>query len=263
MENLELWDALKQPPPEALKTIRGGRLSGMTDISPQWRYKALTEHFGPCGIGWKFNIVDVWNEPGPDGQVFAFAKIEFFISSGDNRWSDPIPGIGGSMLVAKEKAGLHASDEGYKMAVTDALSTATKMIGVAADIYAGLWDGSKYKDSPVQKKGVKEKSESVQRRAPGLGVATKAQYGKLYALGFQMWPDEAENEVKYRVRGIGAWFRKGEVLTKKEASNLIEDWDAAVEQYMEQKGNTPDDYGSAYPDAEPPAIEDDPHNPFD
>ena len=35
------------------------------------------------------------------------------------------------------------------MAVTDAFSTALKMIGVAADIYADKWDGSKYKDEPA------------------------------------------------------------------------------------------------------------------
>ena len=36
------------------------------------------------------------------------------------------------------------------MAVTDAFSTALKMLGVAADIYAGRWDGSKYRDTPDQ-----------------------------------------------------------------------------------------------------------------
>jgi hypothetical protein len=58
------------------------------------------------------------------------------------------------MLVEIEKEGkpeerLHTSDEGYKMAVTDALGTALKMLGVGADVYAGRWDGSKYKDEPV------------------------------------------------------------------------------------------------------------------
>lgn len=50
------------------------------------------------------------------------------------------------MLVAQESSGLHANDEGYKMAITDALGTAVKMLGVAADVYAGKWDGSKYRD---------------------------------------------------------------------------------------------------------------------
>jgi hypothetical protein len=52
--NRFIWDALAKPPKEALKTIKGGRLSGMTDVNPQWRYKAVTDVFGPCGVGWKY-----------------------------------------------------------------------------------------------------------------------------------------------------------------------------------------------------------------
>jgi len=144
-DNLRFWNALKRPPTTALRQISGGRLSGKTDINPQWRYEAMTKAFGPCGTGWKYSVNRVWNEPGHAGQVFAFADISLCVKI-DDAWSDPIPGIGGSMLIEKEKAGLHSSDEGYKMAITDALSVAMKMIGIAADIYAGLWDGSKYKE---------------------------------------------------------------------------------------------------------------------
>lgn len=143
MSTLEIWNKVARPPKEALKTIKGGRLSGMTDVNPQWRLKVMTENFGPCGKGWKYTIDKLWNEPGPEGVVMAFALVSVQVVG-----SDPIQGVGGSMLVAKESAGLRANDEGYKMAVTDALSTALKTLGVAADIYAGLWDGTKYQDSP-------------------------------------------------------------------------------------------------------------------
>lgn len=143
MEKMKIWDAVKQPPKTALKQISAGRLKGKTDISPQWRYQVMTEQFGPCGVGWKYEIKRVWSEPTIEDQVFAFAEVNVFIKTEDG-WSDPIPGIGGSMAVAKENRGPYASDECFKMAVTDALSVALKMLGVAADIYAGLWDGSKY-----------------------------------------------------------------------------------------------------------------------
>lgn len=145
MEKLEIWNAVKRVPPENLREIRGGRLSGKTDISPQWRYKAMTEQFGPCGIGWKYTIDRLWREDCSDGQVFAFAQISLFVKNGDS-WSDAIPGQGGSMLIEKEMKGPYSSDEGYKMAITDALSVAMKLLGVAADIYMGIWDGSKYRD---------------------------------------------------------------------------------------------------------------------
>ena len=144
-DNMELWNKVSKPPPEALKQITGGRLSGMTDIKPQWRVQALTEALGACGDGWQFTIERLWTEPGSEGQVMAFAHVSLFARLHDT-YSDAIPGIGGSMLIAKESKGLHSSDEAFKMAVTDALGSAMKMLGVAAEVYMGNWTGSKYKD---------------------------------------------------------------------------------------------------------------------
>jgi hypothetical protein len=146
MANLDFWSKVKQPPATALKQIAGGRLKNMTDINPQWRYEALTEHFGMCGVGWKWEIVELWAQDLENKEIMAHAKIHLYVKV-DGQWSDPIPGIGGNKLVEKEKEGYHVSDEGYKMAVTDALSVAAKMLGIGSDIYMGRWDGSKYKDA--------------------------------------------------------------------------------------------------------------------
>lgn len=143
------WDELARPPQTALKEITGGRLKGMTDINPQWRYKAMHDAYGPCGEGWKYDVVRIWTESGQDGQIFMFAQVAVQVKNGEH-WADSIPGIGGSMLIEKDKYGLHHNDEAPKMAVTDALSVALKMLGVGADIYMGRWDGSKYKDPHVQ-----------------------------------------------------------------------------------------------------------------
>jgi len=145
--SLHNWNRLKQPPAWALKQIQAGRLKGKSDINPQWRYQAMTEVYGECGCGWKYSIDNLWFEEAAEGQRFAFAQISLQVKCSDGEWSDPIPGIGGHMLLQKEKSGIHANDEAYKMAVTDALSTAMKMLGVAADVYAGLWDGSKYAEA--------------------------------------------------------------------------------------------------------------------
>ena len=51
-------------------------------------------------------------------------------------------------MVTKESKGLYNSDECYKMAVTDALSVALKMIGVGADIYMGYPPETKYQNKP-------------------------------------------------------------------------------------------------------------------
>ncbi len=151
-DNMRIWDQVKTPPSEVLKKIKGGRLKGMTDISPQWRLQKMTELFGAVGSGWKYTIDKLWTADGSDGQVCAFAWVSLYYSIGKsdtsykqelsiNKWSEPIPGIGGSMLIAKETGGLHTSDEAYKMAVTDALSVAMKALGVGADVYFGKTNG--------------------------------------------------------------------------------------------------------------------------
>jgi hypothetical protein len=158
--NRRIWEKVYQPPVKALKKIGGGRLKGMTDINPQWRMEAATELWGPCGVGWKYDIKKLWLEPVATGEVLAFALVDVYYRDGDD-WSLPVPGIGGSMMVANETKKEeqpdgsikhtprpYASDECFKMAVTDALSVAFKALGFGADIYAGRFDGSKYLDIP-------------------------------------------------------------------------------------------------------------------
>lgn len=156
MSNLDIWDKVKQPPRDALKQIGGGRLKGMTDINPQWRLKAMTELFGPCGTGWKYEIIRTWTEQGVGEEKAAFAIIDLFYKTASGEWSSAVPGIGGNSLVQRESAGPRTNDEAYKMAITDALSTAMKALGVGADVYAGKWDGSKY-NTPKQEKSDKER----------------------------------------------------------------------------------------------------------
>lgn len=149
-DNMKFWNMMARPPITALKNITGGRLKGMSNISPQWRWQIMTETFGIVGIGWKYTVEKRWTNPGADGEHFAFAEILLYVKV-DGEWGAPIPGEGGSTLVAKEKNGYYNNDEAFKMAVTDALGTAMAKLGVAADIYLGSFDGSKYKTSPDER----------------------------------------------------------------------------------------------------------------
>ena len=147
MENLKIYEQVRSVPAEAKKNIGGGRLKGMTDINPMWRIKKLTEVFGVCGIGWKYEIVEKWIETAmAKAEITANVIINLYIRDEEGKWSDPIPGIGGSMLVASEQKGLYVNDECYKMALTDAISVACKALGMGADVY---WekDTTKYNDT--------------------------------------------------------------------------------------------------------------------
>lgn len=241
MDNLDIWQKVARPPETALKKIVGGRLGGMTDINPQWRLKAMTEVFGPCGLGWKWNIERLWTEPGASGEVMAFALVNVSVwqeaastaNDNGNYWSEPIPGIGGSALIAKESAGLRANDEGFKMAVTDALSVAFKCLGVASDIYERKWDGTKYTDQPEGSKlpGPAKLSDRTVRPpdAPPLALTgdddpllTDALRKKLFALvneygvssddfkAFlkEKWDIESRTQIRQSMLvALGSWIR--------------------------------------------------------
>ena len=146
MENLEIYERVRQVPTSAQREIQAGRLKGKTDINPMWRIKALTEQFGPCGIGWKYTITDKRLENGANNEVSAFVDIDLYIKV-DGEWSDAIPGTGGSAFVASERNGLYTSDECYKMALTDAISVACKALGFGADVYWAK-DATKYTQRP-------------------------------------------------------------------------------------------------------------------
>jgi len=165
MTNLTIWDALKTPPATALKPITGGRLVGMTDISPQWRYYAMTEQFGPVGIGWYYKIVNTFVSDGAENEKVASVSVEVFIKDGD-KWSQPIPGMGGSKLVANERNGPYTSDEAFKMADTDALSVAFKKLGVGADVYMGNVSTSKYSTPQAKAPAKSSKPESTDGKEP-------------------------------------------------------------------------------------------------
>ena len=145
MDNMELYNAFREVPGNAQKHIGGGRLKGMTDINPMWRIQALTEQFGPCGIGWRYEITNKMLQPGANGEIAAFVDIMlYYVDKTTGEISAGVPGTGGSMFVTKEKNGMYTSDECFKMALTDAISVAAKALGVGADVY---WQAGRTKYS--------------------------------------------------------------------------------------------------------------------
>jgi hypothetical protein len=171
MSNLKLWESFRAVPQNAQKPIQGGRLKGMTDINPMWRLKALTEQFGPCGIGWKYEILDKRLEQGANGEIAAFVDINLYYKY-NSEWSEPIPGTGGSSFVAKESSGLYVSDECFKMALTDAISVACKALGIGADVYWNAGDSkySKPAKTTTQAKATAQKPKNNDLKCSGCGA---------------------------------------------------------------------------------------------
>ena len=147
-DNLRYFNAGRQVPAEAQRKIEGGKLKGMSDINPMWRYQTLTELFGPIGFGWYYEVIDKKLEPGVGGEVAVFVDINLYIKDGED-WSKPIQGSGGSKFISNFKNGPETSDEAFKMATTDALSVCCKLLGIGADVYwqAGAKFGTKYEQA--------------------------------------------------------------------------------------------------------------------
>ena len=135
MEKLETYEKLRTVPKEAQKQFNNGKFSG-TDINPMWRIKKMTEVFGMCGIGWYVEVVNREMIKADNGEQSAFVSVNLYIKDEKSgEWSKPIYGEGGNSYEKVTRNGISVSDEAFKMAYTDAISNATKMLGLGADIW--------------------------------------------------------------------------------------------------------------------------------
>lgn len=153
MNNLAIYEACRAVPQEACKPFKkAGGFSG-TDINPMWRIKKLTETFGPAGIGWYTEVTDMRHVEIDEDHVNTLVNINLYVKM-EGEWSKPIFGTGGNVAVTTYtdkttgETRRSISDEGYKMAYTDALSVACKALGIGADVY---WQSDRTKYSaPVE-----------------------------------------------------------------------------------------------------------------
>lgn len=169
--NLDLYNQFRNTPKEAQKSFNNGSFSG-TDINPMYRIKALTEAFGPCGLGWYYEPVEHWTKE-VNGEILAYMAINLYIKDPETgEWSKPIYGVGGNKELQRFDAKIKgeaprykSNDESAKMALTDALSVACKALGIGADIYWAA-DRTKYTMSTGQEEAT-EKPANEGRKGTG------------------------------------------------------------------------------------------------
>lgn len=236
MENLELYNAVREVPKEAQKAIGAGRLKGMTDINPMWRIKVLTEQFGICGLGWYTEIIKTWLETGANGEITANVEIRLYIKKG-NDWSRPIQGIGGSKFVAKETNGLYTDDECYKKAYTDAVSVACKALGIGADVYFAK-DSTKYDGAPKEAASAAQKPNQTAepvRKADEFKRLTKSELVQVYGV------KNAEATLAALEKKLGVAFKDWDAETTEKVRETLEKIKKKNTEEMEKYRNEPDD----------------------
>ena len=100
--------------------------AGTTPLSP---IPQLTELFGPCGVGWWYEIPrrEIYTDPATC-QKGAFLDIRlFYIDPDTGKTSQPIPATGGAVVTAG--SGL-LSPDCFRTALHDALSLAAQTLGI-------------------------------------------------------------------------------------------------------------------------------------
>lgn len=169
--NLSLWNAVEKTPAGHTKKITGKSYQG-TSPKPHYLVHKATETFGPCGIGWGFQIVEERIEEGAGGEKMHLARVRVWYKWREERGE--VEHIGGTQFSGTRASGKPFTDEDApKKSVTDALVKALSMIGFAGDIFMGRYDDSKYiAEMKSEEVGVSDESKNLFLKSARETIAT-------------------------------------------------------------------------------------------
>lgn len=140
MSNLDLWNAVADIDPQFTKQITGKPYKG-TSPNPHYLIKLATEHLGPVGKNWGFNVVSEGFQPLGD-EIHHWCRIRVWTQADDRTGYEA---YGQTKAAYTTNAGKQVVDEdAAKKSMTDALTKALAQLGFAANIFLGRWDDSKH-----------------------------------------------------------------------------------------------------------------------
>ena len=139
-DNMKVWNAHADIPPKMTTDIVGKDYKG-TSPNPQYVIQCLTNLFGPVGLGFGWRIVAEGFNEFQNGEVLHWCRIEFWHTSRENTYE----AYGQTKAAFMTKGGIFRVDEDApKKSLTDAIVKAASQLGIAANIFLGRWDDSKY-----------------------------------------------------------------------------------------------------------------------
>jgi hypothetical protein len=142
MDKKTLWNRVYVTDPAAVKKITGKDYGGSSP-SPYWIIERLTDEFGPCGIGWGFNVVNERFERFSDTDTLHIACVRMWYELDGKRGElEQMGQTKGSYVTSK--GAFKVDEDAPKKSVTDALVKCASYLGFAGDIFSGRWDDSKY-----------------------------------------------------------------------------------------------------------------------
>ncbi len=144
-ENMSIWSAVERTDPAHTKRFqRAGGFSG-TAINATYNARRATELFGPCGIGWGYDVVSDRLDSHPEsGEQVLTVLVRLWY-----HWDTAKGQIihAGATTLSGRRSGNdkpYIDEEAYKKSITDGLSKCFSMLGFSADIHQGLYDDNKY-----------------------------------------------------------------------------------------------------------------------
>lgn len=142
MSNKALWQRAFTTDPRAVKEITGKQYRGNSP-KPYWIVERLTDEFGPCGIGWGFQIINERFERFSETDSLHIAAVRlWYVMDGVRGELEQIGQTKASYM--SSKGSFMLDEDAPKKSVTDALVKCASYLGFAGDIFSGRWDDSKY-----------------------------------------------------------------------------------------------------------------------
>ena len=131
-KNMDLWDSVKETSP---KWTKPGQ-NQLTSINGMYCIMRATEKFGPCGIGWGYEILEDRLDQGAEMIHDALKynvtthtiKIRLWY-----KWAGETGEVfhyGHTPFIMKSKRGPYQDDDPAKKSLTDAIKKCLSMIGI-------------------------------------------------------------------------------------------------------------------------------------
>lgn len=229
--NTDIWAAGFSVPREHVKPITGKSYSGDSP-RPHWVVQRLTEIFGPCGIGWGYTIISsTIHPPLGDGKTAIHSAHIGLWYMADGERSDLVEAIGATEFSGVRSNGKqYADDDAFKKSVTDGIVKAASLLGVAGEIFMGIYDSKQPHGSKYEAPEERDSGDNEPPKKPGefeatmSGAKSAAQASGIPYPEFELWwllnwgsgkstpPPQKPTEDNYRA--CIAWARKGGMIDR-------------------------------------------------
>jgi len=171
--NLRVWNMAGATPTNRIKQVElDGRT--VTSINGMYMVQKATEMFGPVGIGWGWDIEEERYDEGQaimggaDGKqelgktLTHTIRLKLWYELDGKRGE--ITQFGHTVYMRKTKYGVSTDPEAPKKSLTDAMKKCLSLLGIASDVFLGMFDDAEYVESLKVRERIDAADDAAQER---------------------------------------------------------------------------------------------------